>query len=44
MKAPTPHLEDLDMPDATVAASPAAGFTRADLTTFCHLDELGLEG
>jgi hypothetical protein len=31
------------MPDATVAASPAAGFTRADLTTFCRLDELGLE-
>ena len=31
------------MPDATVAASPVAGFTRADLTTFCRLDELGLE-
>ena len=31
------------MPGATVAASPAAGFTRADLTTFCRLDELGLE-
>ena len=31
------------MPDATVAASPAAGFVRADLTTFCRLDELGLE-
>ena len=31
------------MPDATVAASPAAGFARADLTTFCRLDELGLE-
>jgi hypothetical protein len=31
------------MPDATVAASPAAGFTRADLTTFCRLDESGLK-
>ena len=31
------------MPDATVAASPDAGFARADLTTFCRLDELGLE-
>ena len=31
------------MPGATVAASPAAGFTRADLTTFCRLDEPGLE-
>lgn len=31
------------MPGATVAASPAAGFTRADLTTFCRLGELGLE-
>ena len=30
------------MPDVTVAASPA-GFTRADMTTFCRLDELGLE-
>ena len=30
------------MPDATVAASPDAGFARADLTTFCRLDELGL--
>ena len=30
------------MPDATVAASPVAGFTRADLTTFCRLDQLGL--
>jgi len=35
--------EDLDMPDATVAASPDAGFARADLTTFCRLDGLGLE-
>jgi len=35
-------LEDLDVPDATVAASPDAGFGRADLTTFCRLDELGL--
>jgi hypothetical protein len=31
------------VPDATVAASPDAGFARADLTTFCRLDELGLE-
>ena len=31
------------MPGATVAASPAAGFTRADLTMFCRLGELGLE-
>ncbi|MDX6327807.1 MAG: hypothetical protein QOI83_190 [Streptomycetaceae bacterium] len=31
------------MPDATVAARPDHGFTRADLTTFCRLDELGLE-
>ncbi len=31
------------MPDATVAASPDAGFARADLTSFCRLDELGLE-
>jgi transposase len=31
------------MPGATVAASPAAGFTRAGLTTFCRLGELGLE-
>ncbi len=31
------------MPDATVAASPDAGFARADLTTFCRLDGLGLE-
>jgi hypothetical protein len=31
------------MPGATVAASPAAGFTRADLTTFCRLGELGPE-
>jgi transposase len=30
------------VPDATVAASPDAGFDRADLTTFCRLDELGL--
>jgi hypothetical protein len=29
------HLEDLDVPDATFACS--------DLTTFCRLDELGLE-
>jgi transposase len=29
------HLEDLDVPDATFACP--------DLTTFCHLDELGLE-
>ena len=31
------------MPGATVAASPAAGFTRADLTTFCRRGEPGLE-
>jgi hypothetical protein len=31
------------MPDTTVAARPDHGFTRADLTTFCRLDELGLE-
>lgn len=31
------------MPDATVAARPDHGFTRADPTTFCRLDELGLE-
>ncbi len=31
------------MSDATVWASPDAEFTRADLTTFCRLDELGLE-
>ena len=31
------------MPDATVAATPDPGFDRADLTTFCRLDELGLE-
>src|SRR5882724_2139879 len=39
----TAHLDALDMPDATVAARPDHGFTRADLTTFCRLDELGLE-
>lgn len=31
------------MPDATVAASHVAGFARPDLTTFCRLNELGLE-
>ncbi len=31
------------MSDATVAASPDAGFARPDLTVFCRLDELGLE-
>ncbi len=31
------------MPDATVAATLDAGYARADLTTFCRLDELGLE-
>lgn len=31
----TPHLEDLDVPDAT--------FTAPDLTSFCLLDGLGLE-
>ena len=35
----TAHPEDLDVPDAT----PAAGFACPDLTTFCRLDELGLE-
>ena len=30
------------MSDATVGASPDAGFTRPDLSTFCRLDELGL--
>ncbi len=36
MEVPTPtHPEDLDVLDAT--------FARPDLTTFCHLDELGLE-
>ena len=30
-----PSLEDLDVPDATFACP--------DLTTFCRLDELGLE-
>ena len=30
------------MPDATAGAGPDAGFDRADLTTFCRLDELGL--
>ena len=29
------HPEDLDVPDAT--------FARPDLTTFCRLEELGLE-
>jgi hypothetical protein len=32
------------MPGATVAASPAAGFTRAGLTRFCRPGEPGLEG
>jgi hypothetical protein len=31
------------MPGATVAAGPAAGFTRAGLTTFCRPGEPGLE-
>src|SRR5215217_2426216 len=35
----TAHPEDLDVLDAT----PGAGFGCADLTTFCRLDELGLE-
>jgi hypothetical protein len=35
----TAHPEDLDVYDAT----PAAGFACADMTTFCGLDELGLE-
>ncbi len=30
------------MSDATVGASPDAGFTRPDLSTFCRLDQLGL--
>lgn len=33
------HPKDLDVPDATGRA----GFACADLTTFCRLDELGLE-
>lgn len=33
------HPKDLDMPDATRGV----GFACADLTTFCRLDELGLE-
>ena len=36
------HRKDLDVPDATTVATPDAGFDRADLTTFCRLDELGL--
>src|SRR5919202_6927548 len=40
MGVPTPtHPEDLDVPDAT----PGGGFACPDLTTFCLLDELGLE-
>jgi hypothetical protein len=40
MKVPyTPHPEDLDVPDAT----PDAGYACPDLTTFCRLEELGLE-
>jgi hypothetical protein len=35
----TAHPEDLDVPDATAGA----GFSCADLTTLCRLDELGLE-
>ena len=31
----TPYLKDLDVPEATFACP--------DLTTFCRLDELGLE-
>jgi len=31
------------VPDATVGAGPVTGFACADLTTFCRLDELGLE-
>ncbi len=31
------------MPDATFGAGPDTGFACADLTTFCRLDELGLE-
>jgi len=34
------HLEDLDLPDA-VAASPDAGFGRADPTTFAALTSSG---
>lgn len=37
----TPHLEDLDVPDATVGERSHA-FAHPDLTTFCRLDELGL--
>ena len=35
----TAHLEDLDVSDPT----PVAGFACPDLTSFCRLDELGLE-
>jgi hypothetical protein len=40
------HPEDLDLRDATPAAGSAGAdlsFAPADLTTFCRLDELGLE-
>jgi hypothetical protein len=40
MEVPTPtYPKDLDVHDATGGA----GFACADLTTFCRLDELGLE-
>jgi len=40
MEVPTPPIrDDLDVPDATVSV----GVACADLTTFCRLDELGLE-
>ena len=40
MEVPTPPIrDDLDVPDATVGV----GVACADLTTFCRLDELGLE-
>jgi hypothetical protein len=35
----SPCLEDLDAPDVTSGAA----FGCADLSTFCRLDELGLE-
>ena len=40
MGVPTPSISgDLDVSDATCGA----GFACADLTSFCRLDELGLE-
>lgn len=41
MESHAHHLEDLDVPDATVGGRSHA-FARPDLSTFCRLDELGL--